>query len=119
MNPRVLISIINWNQYDYTISCIRSLQALTYDNFEILIVDNNSFNDSVSKIKKVFPQIAILPMSTNQGFAHGHQQSVEHAVENGFDLLWVLNPDLEAAPDSLSALVAAFAKYPAGIYGSV
>ncbi len=119
MQPKVLLSIINWNQYEYTIRCIRSLQQLAYQNFEIIIVDNCSKNDSVIQLQEALPEIEIIALKSNLGFAHGHSKAVEYAKKNHFDLIWILNPDLVVHPKSLSALVLAYKKTPNAIFGSV
>lgn len=119
MSPKVLLSIINWNQFDFTIRCIDSLKSLTYDNFEIVVVDNNSHNESVQRIKDKFPKIKIISLKSNLGFAHGHSKAVEYAQSKDFELIWILNPDLIVGADSLHALVEAYLDNPLGIYGSV
>jgi GT2 family glycosyltransferase len=52
MEPAVSIVLLNWNTGDETIECLKSLYNIEYDNFEIIIVDNNSHDDSVEKIKE-------------------------------------------------------------------
>ena len=119
MEPRVLISILNWNQYHYTLKCIQSLSTLDYKNYEILVIDNHSENDSVEQIGEKYPQIKIIALESNLGFAHGHSKGADYAAQNGFDLIWLLNPDLFVHPNALNALVDAYSKYPKAIYGSV
>lgn len=118
-SPKVLLSIINWNQYEYTIRCIQSLKQLDYDNFEIVVVDNCSKNDSVAQIKKAIPKMKLIALKTNLGFAYGHSKAVDYAKENAFDLIWILNPDLIVHPKSLEALVQAYKVTPNGVFGSV
>lgn len=117
--PKVLISLLNWNQYEYTIQCIHSLNKLAYKNFEILVVDNLSANDSTAQIKKAFPSINIIELQSNLGYAYGHSKSVDYADKHKFDLIWIINPDLIVHPNSLNTLVEAYLKYPKAIYGSI
>ncbi len=51
MLPHVSIIILNWNGWENTIECLESLYQIEYDNFNIVIVDNNSEDDSIKKIK--------------------------------------------------------------------
>ena len=49
--PKVAIIILNWNGWRDTIECLESLQRITYPNYQIIVVDNGSTDDSVEKIK--------------------------------------------------------------------
>ncbi|MBI5680683.1 MAG: glycosyltransferase family 2 protein [Methanobacterium sp.] len=52
MQPRVSIILLNWNGWKDTIECLESLYQITYPNYEIIVVDNDSSDDSVEKIKE-------------------------------------------------------------------
>lgn len=51
MNPKVAIIILNWNGWEDTIECLESLNKINYKNYDIILVDNGSEDDSVTKIK--------------------------------------------------------------------
>ena len=50
--PRVSIIILNWNSWRDTIECLESLYRITYPNYDVIVVDNGSKDDSVQKIKE-------------------------------------------------------------------
>lgn len=50
--PKVSIIILNWNGWKDTIECLESLHQITYPNYDIIIVDNGSKDDSVQKIRR-------------------------------------------------------------------
>jgi GT2 family glycosyltransferase len=50
--PKVGIIILNWNGWIDTIECLESLYQITYPNYEVIIVDNDSTNESIEKIKE-------------------------------------------------------------------
>jgi len=50
--PRVSIIILNWNGWRDTIECLESLYRITYANYDVIVVDNGSQDDSVQKIKE-------------------------------------------------------------------
>ena len=52
MFPRVSIIILNWNGWRDTIECLESLYRITYPNYDIIVVDNGSRDDSVRRIKE-------------------------------------------------------------------
>ncbi len=84
MNSLVYIVILNWNGKDLTIDCLKSLEKVKYDNYKILLVDNGSTDDSVNVIKKEYPDVEILQLESNIGYAAGNNA--------GFDLIKSKNP---------------------------
>ncbi|MFA4640546.1 glycosyltransferase family 2 protein [Pyrococcus kukulkanii] len=50
--PRVSIIILNWNGWKDTIECLESLYRITYPNYDVIVVDNGSKDDSIQKIKE-------------------------------------------------------------------
>ena len=52
MNPKVSIIILNWNGWEDTIECLESLCQITYPNYDVIVVDNGSEDESVDKIKE-------------------------------------------------------------------
>jgi len=50
--PRVSIIILNWNGWRDTIECLESLYRITYPNYDVIVVDNGSKDDSIEKIKE-------------------------------------------------------------------
>ena len=52
MNPKVSIIILNWNGWKDTINCLESLYLITYSNYDVIVVDNGSEDDSIERIKE-------------------------------------------------------------------
>jgi GT2 family glycosyltransferase len=52
MKPNVSIIMLNWNNHEDTIACLKSLKQIDYSNYDIIIVDNGSSSDSVEEILK-------------------------------------------------------------------
>lgn len=52
---KISIILVNWNGADDTIECLDSLKCIQYPQFEVLIIDNGSKDDSVNRIKKKHP----------------------------------------------------------------
>ena len=93
MPPKVAIILLNWNEYQDTIECVVSLKDMEYDNYEILIVDNGSTNDSVTILQEKFPEITLIKSKENLGFCEGNNVGIRHALKNNSDYLFVLNND--------------------------
>ena len=109
MNPqkKVHIILLNWNNEEDTLECVKSLEEINYDNYKIIIVDNGSKIGSVLKIKKQYPEIKIIENKKNLGFAGGNNVGIKYAVENGADYVLLLNNDTTVEKDFLSELVKA------------
>jgi GT2 family glycosyltransferase len=117
--PRVICVVINWNGWRDTIVCVESLMAQEYPKLEIVLVDNGSTDDSVDRIRAVFPTIVLLTAVENRGFAAGSNVGIRYALEHGAEFVWLLNNDIVAPPDTLKKLVAETADPQVGIVGSV
>jgi Predicted glycosyltransferases len=103
--PLVFIIVLNWCGWKDTINCIKSLIDISYTNFHIVIVDNNSNDDSIFHIKSVFCELKIIKTDVNMGFSGGCNVGIRRALENQADYIWLLNNDTTVDPQALSAMV--------------
>ncbi len=106
-------------KFDDTINCVASLKKLSYSNFKILVVDNDSKNESVGEIKKAFPDLLIIASKENIGYAAGNKIGVDFALKNNFDSVWILNNDCTVRPDSLSELVKSYKRNGTAIFSNL
>lgn len=107
--PLVSIITINFNQSEYTIQMIESLKQCNYDNLEIIVVDNASTTDDVDRIKDLYPDLILLKLTENLGFAGGNNKGL--AVAKG-EYFLLLNNDTEVVPGFLQAMIAVFEQHP-------
>jgi|GEM_PF-464231 len=103
--PKVFIIVLNWNGLHDTLECLSSLYGLEYPDFEVIVVDNGSCDDSVATIRQEYPRTILIENSTNLGFTGGNNIGARRALELGADYVWLLNNDTVVAPDSLRKLV--------------
>lgn len=91
------IVILNYKSFNDTIQCVNSLLNQEYKELEIIIVDNNSKNESVERITEEFGDInnvTIINNEENIGFARGNNVGISYARENlNCDFVFVLNND--------------------------
>jgi GT2 family glycosyltransferase len=118
--PVVSCILVNWNGWADTAACLRSLLHQDYPCLHIVVVDNGSTDESVERIQSDYPAVTVLETHRNLGFAGGCNAGMRYAYAHGADLLWLLNNDTVAPPDTCSKLVAKAASEPhAGLIGSV
>lgn len=111
--PFVSIIILNYNAGQLLINCVESILKTDYSNFEILIVDNVSNDQSHRECKKKFPQIRLIENMTNLGYCEGNNVGIRSAKGN---FLVILNPDTIVSPTWLTELVTAYDENGEGIY---
>ncbi len=87
----VSIIIVNWNTRDILRNCLTSVYAETKDiEFEVIVIDNASTDDSPEMVVKEFPKATIIENSQNKGFAAANNQGL--AIVRGRYVL-LLNSD--------------------------
>ncbi len=122
MNPTVTIVVLNWNGADDTLACLDSLAALTYPNFDVVVVDNGSTDDSLTHLRtyKAPYLLTLLETGHNLGFAGGNNVGIRFALNKDADYVLVLNNDTVVASDLLDRLTEAATRWPNdGIYGPI
>lgn len=101
--PTVSIIIVSYNTKEITKSCLKSIyNAKWRDEFEIIVVDNNSQDGSVEMISKEFPNIKIIANRENKLFAIANNQGAK--IANGKYLL-LLNSDTIIYDDNIQKLI--------------
>jgi GT2 family glycosyltransferase len=105
LSPLVMVVILNWNGLNETRSCLDALGQITYPRVKIIVVDNGSTDGSVNALRAEYPQVMLLPLSENAGFAEGNNHGLRHALRQGADYVLLLNNDARIAPDAVDVLV--------------
>jgi len=90
---RVLVLIVNWNNYIDTKECLESLAQLTSDNYQVMLVDNGSGDNSSQLLREEFPEIQLVNLEENLGFAGGNNVGLEYALKEEFPFILLLNND--------------------------
>ena len=102
--PSVAIILVNWNGLEYTLACIHSLRSVTYKNLDIIVVDNGSKPEQVIALREI-KKIHLIENELNLGFTGGNNVGIQYAIEEGFELVMLLNNDTEVDPGFLEPLV--------------
>jgi GT2 family glycosyltransferase len=116
--PLVISVILNTNRRDDTLECLASLAQQSYGNHRAIVLDNHSTDGSVEAIRATFPDVQIVALADNRGYAGNNNVGIAAALEQGAAWVFVLNEDTVLAPDCLAQLVEVGEKEPGtGIVG--
>jgi hypothetical protein len=106
MEAKVCIIILNYNNYEDTIECIKSIKnVIPFQMIDIVVVDNNSTNDSVNMIENQFQDIIMIKSNVNKGYAYGNNLGLKYAIENRYRYTCVLNNDTIITENFLEACI--------------
>ena len=79
MKVLVSIIIVNWNAKEDLQECLYTLFEISYKNYEVILVDNGSKDDSVRFVKSNYPDIKVIETGKNLGFAGGNNLGFKQA----------------------------------------
>ena len=89
-NPLVSIIILNYNAGNLLIDCVESILRTKHENMEIIVVDNDSKDNSHLECKKKFDEISLIQNSENLGYCEGNNVGIRSAKG---DFVIIINPD--------------------------
>ncbi|OQY27670.1 MAG: hypothetical protein B6243_12745 [Anaerolineaceae bacterium 4572_5.2] len=100
--PLISIVIVNRNGQDYLAVCLPSIAAQTYRNIEIIVVDNGSQDNSVDWLAANWPQVKVISLTDDIGFAGANNRGM--AAAKG-DYFFLLNNDTRLDPQAIELLL--------------
>src|SRR5262245_42866640 len=94
--PLVCAYVITYNGKRFLETCFRTLSQLTdYPNHQLVLADNGSSDGSGEYVRKSFPQVDVLRIVRNAGYAHGANAAIEDARRRGAKYIALMNDDIE------------------------
>jgi len=100
---KLSVVILNYNVSEFLWLCLQSVEAALKDlDSEIIVVDNNSGDDSCDMVLSRFPQVVLLQNKANLGFSKGNNVGVRRAAG---EYVCILNPDTVVAEDTFTSLL--------------
>lgn len=126
--PKVSIILLNYNGAKDTIDCLKSLTNISYGNYNIVIVDNLSTDDSIIEIEaylssngsdytmasssdealkneELHAKLTVLKTDHNGGYGYGNNVGIKFALAHGADYVLIINNDTVVEPDFLNPMV--------------
>ena len=102
MTETVAVIIPNYNGQKYLSDCLKSLRKQSFQDFKVIMVDNGSSDGSISVVKRDFPEVQIIGLSENTGFANAVNVGIK---ETGAKYVFLLNNDTVCEEGVIEALV--------------
>ncbi len=100
---RLTISIVNYNAGDYLIRCLKSIEKVADEvSLKIVVVDNDSKDDSISRARKEFKNVEYILNKDNVGFGKAHNQVLKKLDT---EYVLILNPDSEVVKGTLKYMI--------------
>jgi GT2 family glycosyltransferase len=116
--PHITIVVVTYKGLKDTLECIESLSKLTYKNWRLVLVDQNSGDGTPQTVRTRYPWVEVLENPVNDGFSGGNNLGMRKALELPSDYLFLLNNDTIVEAELLDKLVAPMLEDPKiGIIG--
>ena len=105
--PLVYLLVLNYKGFDDTVECVDNLLQQGYDNFKIVVLDNDSQDSSFEKLAEKYPDLLVVQTGANLGYAGGNNVGIRLAQQAGAKYVGVLNNDITADPFMVNKIVEA------------
>lgn len=103
--PKVFVLILSYNGVKWLKECLPTVMAMDYPNYETVVIDNGSSDNTQEFLREQFPQAQVVTLQPNRGYAGGFDAGLEYAAQRGADYFLIMNNDTEIHPHALTALV--------------
>lgn len=102
VDPSVTVVILNYNGLDYLKKFLPGVYNSDYNNLEVIISDNGSSDGSLEFLKAEHPEVKVIDLGDNYGFAEGYNRTLKQIESDYFVLL---NSDVEVRGDWISPII--------------
>lgn len=103
------VIIPNWNGKKHLKECLKSLRQQTLKSFRVIVVDNGSTDGSVELLRVHYPEVNVIALTENKGFAGGVNEGIKASEA---ELIFLLNNDTVVDPNCVEELFIATVEYP-------
>ena len=103
---RVAVAVLNWNGAAHLRRFLPSVVAHNVPADRVVVIDNGSDDGSVDLLRNEFPDVEVVELSENHGFAGGYNEGLK-ALSARLNAEWVLllNSDVEVTPQWVDGMV--------------
>jgi hypothetical protein len=96
--PAICLIMLNWNGERHLEYSVPSVLRTEYPNYQLVVVDNASNDQSVDLLRQNYPQVEVIVNKRNLGVAGGNNVGIQHALQRGADWVVLINNDILVDP---------------------
>jgi GT2 family glycosyltransferase len=109
---RIGVVVLTYNSADVVCRCVAALKSsLANRQSEIVVVDNNSSDDSAEVVKRAHSDVTVIQTGANLGYARGNNIGGRHLLTRGVQRIAFVNPDVLVGPDTLLEMERVLGEY--------
>ncbi len=108
-SKKIAVVILNWNGAELLKKFLPSVIQFSSEIANVYVIDNDSDDNSIEILKSDFPDVKLIELESNFGYAGGYNKGLQSVTENYAVLL---NSDVEVTKDWLNPLIIQFEKNP-------
>ncbi|MEM6843541.1 MAG: glycosyltransferase family 2 protein [Bacteroidota bacterium] len=108
---RILVVVITHNGDHWIADCLGSLRKSIIP-LDVIVIDNQSTDDTVATIKQNFPEVQLVESKRNLGFGQGNNVGMKKGLQENYDYVFLLNQDAWIDPDTVKILIETHQQYP-------
>jgi GT2 family glycosyltransferase len=101
---KILVIIVSYNFMPWIDRCLGSLRKLD-EPVDVMVVDNHSQDDTVSTIRKHYPEVRLMENKENLGFGRANNMGINYAVKEDYEGVLLLNQDAWIDDNTITGLV--------------
>jgi hypothetical protein len=109
MKHRISVVIVTWNSWADLKRCLESIRKLRCRDFEVIVIDNGSVDDTVQNLGQSFSEVRLERNDTNKGLPHAVNQGLRLARG---EYVMLLDVDTEVRENTLDLLLAFMERHP-------
>ena len=101
---KVFAIVVTFNGLKWIDKCLNSLLNSSI-MVDVIVIDNQSTDDTVSRVNENFPQVQLIKTQNNFGFGKANNIGMKYALDNGADYIFLLNQDAWIDSDVIQRLI--------------
>lgn len=108
INQCIYIIIVNFNGSKDTIECVKSIKNINYQNYKIVVVDNNSDKNNKELLDEIKDDAIFIFNKENSGFSKANNIGIKYSLEQNADFILLLNNDTVVTTEFLNEALKSF-----------
>lgn len=106
---KIAVIIVTFNPEKWIEKCFSSIRNSNLE-LKTIVIDNNSSDNSTTRIKELYPEVTLLELDKNLGFGQANNIGIKKAYDEGANYFFLLNQDAWIQQDTVGKLITAHQK---------